>query len=389
MLVRSRVLVVGAGYAGVMAANRLAGYRGTAGPIDVTLLNPVADFVERIRLHEVAAGNRETVAVPMSSLLHERVHLIEGTASRIDPAHRRVHLSDGRAPLEYDILLYAVGSAQTTGSIPASAFGLTNSEDADRLRAQLLQLNSGASVSIVGGGLTGIEIAAEIAETHPQLQVRLISRGSVAESISAPGRNAIIKRLSKIGVALLEHAGVEQVDESSITTSDGDVLRSDCTIWAVGFRAPDLARESSLPIDPAGRLMVDASLACSQHPEIFGAGDAVAAPQSVAGHLRMSCASALPLGAHAADSIIASLEAHAPAPLSAGYLVQCVSLGRMSGLAQMVRADDQPRRLAISGRLGAKIKEQICRMTLSWIREERRSSGSFTWPKGPRPVEGE
>ena len=100
----------------------------------------------------------------------------------------------------------------------------------------------------------------------------------------------------------------------------------------------------------------------------------------------MSCATALPLGAHAADSIIARLENRAPDPLSAGYMLRCISLGRKSGLVQAVHADDRPRSFVIRGRLGGVAKAQICDMTLAWIRGELRRNGSYSWPKGPRPA---
>jgi hypothetical protein len=101
----------------------------------------------------------------------------------------------------------------------------------------------------------------------------------------------------------------------------------------------------------------------------------------------MSCASALPLGAHAADNIIARLQNRHPAPVSAGYMFRCISLGRRSGLIQPVTADDRARPFVVRGRVAGMVKEQVCRMTLSWIRGERRRSGSFTWPRGPLPAE--
>jgi NADH:ubiquinone reductase (H+-translocating) len=385
--VHCRVVIIGAGYAGVMAANRLAGNQRLSESISVTVLNPVTDFVERIRLHEVAAGNRESASVPMRSLLHERAHLVEGTVARIDPENRTVHLSGGRAPLGYDVLLYSVGSTQASDMIPAGAYGLKDSDDANRLQARLSQLGRGATVSIVGAGLTGIEVTAEIAEKHPQLQVRLISRGCIADGLSGSGRHAVVKRLAALGVEMVENTDVQGCEGFSVLVSSGDTFRSDCTIWTAGFSAPNLARDSGLPTDTLGRLLVDESLSCPQFPDIFGAGDAIQAPPTVAGHLRMSCATALPLGAHAADGIMARLENRAPAPLSAGYMLRCISLGRKSGLVQTVRADDRPRNLVIRGRVAGMAKAQICQMTLSWIRGELRRNGSYSWPKGPRPAE--
>lgn len=382
---RCRVVIIGAGYAGVMAANRLAGSEQLSESLGVTVVNPVADFIERIRLHEVAAGSRASAAVPMRSVLNHRADVIEDTALKIDPINRQVHFSSGRAPLSYDVLLYSVGSTQAAKA-PIGAYGLGDAESAGRLRARLPQLEEGARVSIIGGGLTSIELSAEIAEKYPQLQVRLISRGVIADTLSDSGRHAVRKRLSVLGVEMMDNTDVQAWDNSSVRTSGGETLTSDCTIWTAGFGAPALARDSGLPTDAEGRLMVDQSLSCPQYPDIFGAGDAVRVPDSVAGHLRMSCAAALPLGAHAADSIIARVQDQTPASLSAGYVLKCISLGRKSGLIQTVTADDRPRSIVVRGRLGGLAKEQICRMTLGWIRSELRQSGSYKWAKGPVPT---
>ena len=378
------VVIIGGGYAGIMAANRLA---GSNQDMQVSVINPVSDFVERIRLHEVAAGARATAGVPMSSLLSGRVDFIEDSASRIDPENRRVYLSSGRSPVAYDVLLYAVGSGQASPRVPDGAYGFGNAESATRLRGRLARLGQGATVSIVGAGLTGIELAAEVAQQHPQLHIRLISRGTIAGDLSASGARAVRDRLSVLGVDMVEHADVQRCDNSTVSTSDGITLPSDCTVWAAGFTVPRLARDSGLPTDAEGRLVVDESLSCPDYPDIFGAGDAVRVPDSVGHHLRMSCATALPLGAHAADSIVARLENRAPAPLAAGYMIRCISLGRRYGVIQTVTAADRPRQFVVRGRLAGLAKEQICRMTLSWLRGELRRSGSFTWPKGPLPAD--
>src|SRR5690349_2031190 len=152
-----RVAVIGGGYAGVLAANRLQGSAGVA----VTLVNPRPRFVERIRLHQLAARNYDATQ-GYDTLLGDRVRLLVDGAERIDAAARRVHLSYGDT-LDYDYLIYAVGS---TGNVPAAvpgaaefAYPLGEFEQADRLRSRLQDVALGAPVVVVGGGLTGIEAA--------------------------------------------------------------------------------------------------------------------------------------------------------------------------------------------------------------------------------------
>ncbi|MGW6172854.1 NAD(P)/FAD-dependent oxidoreductase [Arthrobacter sp. NPDC055138] len=386
MTIRQRIVVIGAGYAGVMAANRLAGSKELTGQIGVTVINPAAAFVERIRLHQVAAGSRESASVPMESVLHPAATLVAGQASRIDPRAHTVQFDDGRAPLPYDFLVYAPGSASQPAPSGSVGYALQDAESAERLRPALEELAPGAVVSVIGGGLTGIEAAAEIAEAHPRLTVRLVSRSPVGEDLSDGGRRALLAQLQCLGVQVMEGERVDRSDGQHIKLSDGTSLASDCTVWAAGFTAPGLARASGLATDAEGRLLVDSTLACPEFPEIFGAGDAVHVPDTVASHLRMSCAIAMPMGAHAADNVVARIQQRSPQELSAGFMLRCISLGRRSGLVQPVQADDAPRRFVLSRRAGALVKEQICRMTLSWIRGERRRSGSYSWPRGPRSV---
>jgi len=347
----------------------------------VQIINPRPDFVERIRLHQVAAGTRESAAVPLASLLHPDVALVVGTAEAIDPAGRAVHFADGREPLGYDTLLYAVGSSSAPGT--GADHSLQDTASAGRLRAGLEGLAAGTVVNVVGGGLTGIEAASEIAERHPRLHVRLVSRGTVGADLSRTGQRALRSRLASLGVEIVDRTEVEHADGRHLSSPDA-ILPNGLTVWTAGFSTPNLARNSGLPTDPDGRLLVDETLAVPGHPDIFGAGDGVLVAASIGAHLRMACAVAMPMGAHAADNIAAKLQQRTPRELSVGFILRCISLGRSAGLVQAVHADDRPRPLALRGRMGAMVKEQVCRMTLAWIRKEARG-GSYGWPKGPRP----
>src|SRR5947209_130782 len=157
----THVVVVGGGYAGTLAANRLR----QRPDVDITLVNPRPMFVERIRLHQLAADTG-TATADYGELLGEGIRLVVDTVDRIAAADRRVLLTSG-TELDYDFLVYAVGS---TGAIPRSvpgagefAYPITDLEGAQRLRYALADLPPVAPVTVVGGGLTGIETAAELA----------------------------------------------------------------------------------------------------------------------------------------------------------------------------------------------------------------------------------
>ena len=98
----------------------------------------------------------------------------------------------------------------------------------------------------------------------------------------------------------------------------------------------------------------------------------------------MSCQAAIPLGAQAANTVLARLDGTRPATVNQAFTGQCISLGRRAGTIQMARTDDTPLPLYIGGRAGGAIKEAVCRATLSFLRREARKPGSYFWLKGGR-----
>jgi NADH dehydrogenase FAD-containing subunit len=116
------------------------------------------------------------------------------------------------------------------------------------------------------------------------------------------------------------------------------------------------------------------------------AGDA-ATPAALPGvPIRMACATAMPLGTAAADSILAALRGQPAPPFRFRYVFQCISLGRKDGLVQFVHSDDSPRERIISGRAAAWFKESVCRYTTVSLAIERRRPGTYRWPRSAAAV---
>ncbi|HEX5598815.1 MAG TPA: FAD-dependent oxidoreductase, partial [Micromonosporaceae bacterium] len=154
------VVVIGGGYAGVMAANRLRQHDD----VTVTLINPRPTFVHRVRLHQLVGGSDEAV-VDYRDVLGEGVRLVVDTVTRIDAAGRSVTLADG-GTISYDYLVYAVGSGSADPRVPGAAefaYPIASLEEAQRLQSVLDAAPTTAAVTVVGAGPTGIETAAELA----------------------------------------------------------------------------------------------------------------------------------------------------------------------------------------------------------------------------------
>jgi NADH dehydrogenase len=372
---RTHVVVVGGGYAGTLAANHLR----QRIDIDITLVNPRPVFVERIRLHQLVADTGAATA-DYGTLLGDGIRLIVDTVDRIETADRRVLLSSG-AELNYDYLIYAVGS---TGGMPSTvpgsgefAYSVADLESAQRLRYALTDLPLAAPVTVVGGGLTGIETASELAERgHP---VTLVCGGILGPSLSNRGRRSVAKQLRKLGVNVLESVAASQVRWDAVVLTDGAVLPSAATVWTAGFAVPDLAARSGLRTDALGRLLTDETLTSIDDQRVVAAGDA-AAPSGQP--LRMSCQAAGPLGAQAANTVLSRIAGSTPAVLNQAFVGQCISLGRLRGTLQLAHTDDTPVNVVIAGRAAASVKEAVCKGTLWSIRREAAKPGSYFWLKG-------
>jgi NADH dehydrogenase FAD-containing subunit len=374
---RVDVVVIGGGYAGVMAADRLTREDRVA----VTLVNPRPVFVERIRLHQRAAGTGEAV-VDFRDVLAPGVRLVVGSAERIDAPGRRVVLEDG-TELHYDHLVYAVGSSTRAPDVPGAAefaLAISSLDQADRLREALRHAPE-ARVVVVGGGSSGIETAAELAEAGRA--VRLITGGVLAPSLHPRTRRAIARRLQKMGVAVWDGADarVTEVTAAGVRLRDGRTVAGEVVVWAVGFAAPRLAARSGLSTDAAGRLRTDETLTSIDDERIVAAGDAMVASDTPR---RMSCQLAGPLGANAAEAVLAHVHGEAPAPVTPGFVAQCVSLGRRDGVFQYAHADDTASALRATGWAGARIKETICRGTVTTLVREARRPGSTRWSTADR-----
>ncbi|MFI7676018.1 NAD(P)/FAD-dependent oxidoreductase [Actinophytocola sp. NPDC049390] len=377
------VVVIGGGYAGVMAANRLT----QRDDVTVTVINPRTSFVHRMRLHQLVGGSDDAL-VEFVDVVADGVRLVVDTVTRIDAPTRTLTLANGD-PVGYDHLIYAVGSGGATPSVPGAAefaYSVTSLEEALRLRSVLADTPSRAPVTVVGAGPLGIEVAAELAEVGRAVSLA----GPLGPYLHPRGRRSVAKELAKLGVTVLDTATVTAVTADAVRLDDGRELPSAVTIWTAGFHAPDLARRSGLRTDALGRLLTDETLTSVDDDRIVATGDA-AAPSGVP--LRMSAQAALPLGAYAADTVLTRIAGDRPADLTLNIAAMCVSLGRRAGVFQFARFDDTAIGLHVAGRLGAKLKEASCQSPISQLAREARKPGSHRWPvkdgKRARRVEAE
>jgi NADH dehydrogenase FAD-containing subunit len=350
-------VVLGAGYTGVTAAKLLAKRTGAT----VTLVNSRDQFVERMRNHQLATGQRLR-DIPLLNLLKGTgIRLLVDRVTRIDPEQRQVELASGAEPFGYDLLVYALGSHADLDTVPGAAehaTAIAGAEQAARLRDRM---RTASTVVVVGAGLTGIEAATELAETYPDRTVRLATSGALGAALSERGQAHLHRSIDRLGIQLREHAQVAKVAADGVLLSDGTHVGADVVVWTTGFQVPDLAREAGLAVGANGRMLVDATMRSISHPEVYAIGDAAAARTPDGQELRMGCGPGGLAATCAVRAIGDRLTGRTPRHLRVEGDGQCISLGRKDGLVQYTNPDGSPRGPMLTGRPAAMFKEAIVR----------------------------
>ncbi|MFP5308667.1 MAG: NAD(P)/FAD-dependent oxidoreductase [Actinomycetes bacterium] len=274
----SDVLVVGAGYAGVHAA-RAARVFGAS----VTLLDPTGSHQLATRLAGVAAG-----AAPVGDgwapvgVLLPRVRVQANAVTSLVEHDDRVEVLDdaGRLHTARAVVLTA-GARPEVPDLPGVAeHTLPLRTVADALRIRQAVERGPANVVVVGGGATGVQVAGEVADTHPDTRVTLLEAGprllpDLPRSLGRHARAVLRRR----GVDVVLGTGVTRVDEDGAWT--GEELRPGLVVWATGFAA-DATTLLPGAVTSRGRLAVDEHLRVVGRRRVLAAGD-VAAHRDVLG----------------------------------------------------------------------------------------------------------
>ncbi|QNK02523.1 NAD(P)/FAD-dependent oxidoreductase [Dyella telluris] len=343
-----RILVVGAGFAGMwsaLSAARLLDEQGRD-DVEITLIAPDPHLHVRPRLYEEGPAN---FRAPLTEIFDAvGVNFVQGMVEHVNVGSRTVDVigADQQAlTLSYDRLVLASGSRLFRPAIPGlaeHAFSVDQTDEAVELETHIHQLASRPAslarntVVVAGGGFTGIETAAEmparlraVLGENADVRVIIVERAeAMGPDLGAGPRPVIEKALGELGVAWRLGAGVASVDEGGIVTDDGERIESSTVIWTAGLRASSLTEQIPSSRDVAGRLHVDRHLAVPGVPGVYATGDvACAATDDEGNRTMMSCQHAMNLGRSAGHNAAADLLGLPAIPYSQPKYVTCLDLG--------------------------------------------------------------
>jgi len=302
---RSRVVIIGGNFAGLVAASRLSCDH------DVTVVDARADFEWTPNIHEILSGvkDRAGVVLPRAECVGRYGHsFVQDVVTEINPDSSTVSTESGLS-LPYDACLIAAGSQRTTFGIEGAekhALGLRLVDDAVRIADRLEKLagrKRRASVVIVGGGVSGVEALGEILRRRAhgdEFNIHVVELESRLLEQQPPGlADDAAQRFAPYPVTVHTSAAVTKVDARSVTLANGEKLTADLCIWSAGMTLPDFLRDSGLNAPDDDWLPVDDTLQSLYADNIFVAGDCAGLPLPV----RKQAYYAMDMGEVAGDNI--------------------------------------------------------------------------------------
>jgi NADH:ubiquinone reductase (H+-translocating) len=379
-----RILVLGAGFAGLWSAVAAARRLDELGADDVEVLvvNRTASHSIRVRNYEV---DLDATLVPLADVLDPiGVKHVIAEVTDINVVERKIacRMDDALQVLAYDRLVFALGSRLARPAIPGletHAFDIDTFEAATRLNEHIGSFPSRPAstgqfnVLVVGAGLTGVEVATEmfgklrtaIAKASPSglgapPRVILADHQAWIGSDMGDARPVIAEALESLGVETRPGISVASIDAEGATLVTGERIRAATVVWCAGMQAHPLTARFPVARDRLGRLPVDAHLKIKGMPTEFAAGDA--------GWLRidgthasvMSCQHARPMGRFAGYNVVSDLLGAPMLPLQIDWYVTCLDLGPWGA----VYTEGWDRHVAATGEEAKRTKEIINRQRI-------------------------
>jgi NADH dehydrogenase len=361
---RPRVLVLGGGFAGIGAAQKLK-----KSDVDVVVVDKHDYHTVQPLLYQVATGLLEQPAVghPIRDLFHDqdnaRIHQDQVTSIDLDA--REVTFGELK-PLTYDYLVFALGAEVNFFGVEGAAdhaFPLYTLPDAVRLKNHVLRtweeadrkpelVEDGAlNVVVVGGGPTGVETAGAMAELYngvfrkdypdvprDRAKIILVEAGpELFPMFKEDIRRYTEKALAKRGVEAMTGEVVESITPRRVTLKSGKVLPAHTLVWGAGLQGNELVQSLGLELERGNRIGVDEELRIPAHPEVYVVGDVAAITDQKTSQVLPQLGSvALQSGEHAGKTIAGRLAGKETKPFKYRDKGTMAAIGRGSAVVQML-----------------------------------------------------
>jgi NADH dehydrogenase len=276
-----KFVILGGGYGGLTVALHLLEHN-IPKDTEIVLMDRMPYQGLKTEYYALAAGTVSEAEIRVAFPADPRIILKYGEVSHVDLDNKLIHL-EGQDPQSYDWLVIALGCVDKFHCIEGAgqyAHSIQTLSASRRTYQALNDLKPYAQVSVVGGGLSGVEIASELRESRPDLNVRVIDRGasilsSYPEKLQAYVREWFIEH----GVELRPHVSLHRIEPNVLYNKDEQIL-TDLTVWTAGIQPSPVVEKLNVPKDNQGRVLLNEYYQIPEYNEVFVVGDCASLPFS-------------------------------------------------------------------------------------------------------------
>lgn len=283
---KKNIVILGGGYGGLRVLQRLLA-ANLPEDIQLTLIDRMPYHCFKTEYYALAAGTEPDSALRVSFPTDPRLNIVYGEITHIDLENKKVEIRD-EEPLIYDFLIIGLGCEDKYHGVPGAEEFTVSIQTMNKTRQAYQVLNNiqaHGKVAIVGGGLSGVELASELRESRSDLSIQLFDRG---QSILSP----FPERLRGYVRNWFYEHDVELIHKSNITKVEPNILYNhdrasemDGIVWTAGIQANRLVQELPVEIDQMGRVALSEHHYIPNFPEVFVVGDCASLPHAPSAQL--------------------------------------------------------------------------------------------------------
>ncbi|MNO34409.1 NADH dehydrogenase-like protein YjlD [compost metagenome] len=275
------LVILGGGYGGTTIIHEL--YKGHIPfEVQITLIDRMPFQSLKTEYYALAAGTASDYELRVPFPEYSDLNIKYGEVQSLDLEERLIHFAEG-STLKYDQLVIALGCTDNYHNISGASENTCSIQSFASVRETYMRLNNArpySKINIVGGGLSGVEVAAELRESRPDLNIAIIERGSRVLSAFPPKLSTYVENwFQEHDVATLSNILVHSVEQGVIHHENGD-MASDVTVWTAGIRPAKVVQDLNVAKDQQGRVIIGGHHQIPEYPDVFVCGDCASLPYS-------------------------------------------------------------------------------------------------------------
>lgn len=267
------LVILGGGYGGLTILDTLSEHLPS--DVNVTLVDRLPFMGLKTEYYALAAGTVSDHKLRIAFPNHPRITKHFGTVEQIDLENKKVMLQNDD-PISYDQLVVALGCTDNYHGIPGAdefTHSIQSLHASRRTNDKLSSLKPSAHVHIVGGGLSGIELAAELRESRHDLRVTLLDRGDRLLSSYQPRISRYVQEwFKKHDVEVCHKVSISRVEQGALYNGD-ELMNTDAVVWTAGIQPVEVVQNLNVTKDRSGRVVVNEYSQIETHPDVFVCGD--------------------------------------------------------------------------------------------------------------------